>query len=688
MTRFRDMKIGKKYGIIFGMLIFLIVAANGIVNYLLIDRVIDRMITSELNNVSNNFLELCKTSVDSSIKNYLRSISEKGADLARYYYTLVQQGILSRRKAMRRLKSLIKNPAFGKIGKTGYLAGVSSSGVLAIHPKSEGVNASKHKFMQRATTQKNGFLSYKWKNRGEKVWREKVGWITYFKPWDLIMWASSYKNEFYHLIDMKTLRKSILSVKFGKHGYAFIFDSKGNVVIHRDFRNVNHYHLKDDRGKRFVKQICDTKNGQLDYLWTDKKTGEQSTKTVLYKYYKEMDWIICVGGSKDELYSAKSVQRNITILLIISSLLLVIPVAVLLGSRITKPIKKLNDTVKQITGGDLTAAITVASEDELGQLSDQLNRFISQLRSQVVSIKEQSYSIQNSIQDLNVSNKEISSTSNQQAAAVKEVVTTMEDSDALAKGISVKINEVSRIATNTRDTVEKGTGMIRQNLDMMGEIKQKNADTIAGIRALNDKINDIWEVVNIINGIADQTKIIAFNAELEASAAGEAGRNFEIVANEIRRLADNTVSSTAEIKQTIEEIQHSSDRLIVSSEQETDRIRQGWEISTATGELFTEIQQSAEVSAQSAGEIARSIEQQTSAFNQIVITMKQISEGIDNFVITTKSTTQSSESLQGISEKLTNLVEIYRVEETQLDHFMEPDRSNTAEDGEQYERNQ
>lgn len=114
--------------------------------------------------------------------------------------------------------------------------------------------------------------------------------------------------------------------------------------------------------------------------------------------------------------------------------------------------------------------------------------------------------------------------------------------------------------------------------------------------------------------------------------------------------------------------------MIVSSEQETEKIRQGWEISTKTGELFTSIQQSAEVSAKSAGEIARSIEQQTAAFNQIVITMKQISEGIDNFVVTTKSTTNSSESLKGISENLTGLVEVYRVEQeaADLQSFMEP----------------
>jgi len=195
----------------------------------------------------------------------------------------------------------------------------------------------------------------------------------------------------------------------------------------------------------------------------------------------------------------------------------------------------------------------------------------------------------------------------------------------------------------------------------MDEIQNTNSDTITGIRSLGTQIESIWEVVNIINGIADQTKIIAFNAELEASAAGEAGRNFQIVATEVRRLADSTVASTTEIKARIDDIQRSSDNLILASEKGTERIREGWSLSTRLKEIFDEIKNSAEISAASSGQIVSSVGQQVSAFEQILLTLKQISEGIDDFAVTTRATTGAAESLREMGDDLKTIINRYTV---------------------------
>ena len=138
---------------------------------------------------------------------------------------------------------------------------------------------------------------------------------------------------------------------------------------------------------------------------------------------------------------------------------------------------------------------------------------------------------------------------------MKQVVSTMEDSDNLTKKVGTQIQDVASMSVATRENVEEGFSIIQGNLEKMSEVKEANEKTIAGIRSLNDEIAGIWEIVKMINSIAGQIKMIAFNAELEASSAGEAGKNFEIVANEIRRLADSTVSSTAQIRQKIQTIQ-------------------------------------------------------------------------------------------------------------------------------------
>ncbi|MCP4399850.1 MAG: PAS domain-containing protein [bacterium] len=264
-----------------------------------------------------------------------------------------------------------------------------------------------------------------------------------------------------------------------------------------------------------------------------------------------------------------------------------------------------------------------------------------------------------SVQDLTISSQEISSTSNQQAAAVKEMVSTMEDSDQLAKSIASKINEVAKITNTTQSMVIDGFSIIKNSLAKMDEIKVSNAETILEIKALGDKIDSIWEIVNMISGIADQTKIIAFNAELEASSAGDAGKNFQIVASEIRRLADGTVTSTNEIKTKINEIQHSSDTLIMASEEGTVKITEGWELSDNLQKVFEKISGSSNISASAADQIALSINQQVSAFEQILVTLKQTSEGIDNFVVSTKATTDASEMLKEMADRLHVAIDEY-----------------------------
>ncbi len=220
---------------------------------------------------------------------------------------------------------------------------------------------------------------------------------------------------------------------------------------------------------------------------------------------------------------------------------------------------------------------------------------------------------------------------------------------------------MTRTADETREAVETGFSVIRDNKEKMEDIREANQRVIDGIKGLGDHVKNIWEIVGVVNAVAEQTKIIAFNAELEASAAGEAGKSFEIVATEIRRLADNTRSATSEIKGRIVEIQKAADDLILTSEDGTERIAQGWRRSTHLEEVFGGIRSSSETSAESARTITESIHQQVQAFEQILLTLKQISEGIDHFVSSAAASTRSSERLREIAGELDAIVAEYTV---------------------------
>ncbi|WP_294430013.1 methyl-accepting chemotaxis protein [uncultured Treponema sp.] len=254
--------------------------------------------------------------------------------------------------------------------------------------------------------------------------------------------------------------------------------------------------------------------------------------------------------------------------------------------------------------------------------------------------------------NLALSSKENASTAQDQSAAVKEIVATMEDNTELSEDISKKIQDVSGVAKKTSGDVAEGVSFLEQNVRQLHEIATANQNTIEGIKSLGDKIENIWDIVSLINSVADQAKIIAFNAELEAGKAGEAGRNFHIVASEIRRLADGIINGTKEIKKKITEIQQSSDTLIIASESGTEKIREGVSNAKNLEERFTSIKNASEITADSAGDITTIIQQQAVASEQILLTLKQIASGVDRFRGATENISEASQKLQVIAEEL------------------------------------
>jgi methyl-accepting chemotaxis protein len=190
------------------------------------------------------------------------------------------------------------------------------------------------------------------------------------------------------------------------------------------------------------------------------------------------------------------------------------------------------------------------------------------------------------------------------------------------------------------------------DIGKMSEIAQANLDTIMGIKNLSEKIDTVWNIISTIDSIAEKTRIIAFNAEIEATSAGESGENFHIVANEIRRLADGIIESTKEIKTRITEIQESSDDLILTSENGTEKIKSGVENAKNLETRFESIKNASEITAESAETITTIIQQQTLASEQILITLKQISAGVSNFSMATEYISQASENLKTVATEL------------------------------------
>ncbi|MDC7124254.1 MAG: methyl-accepting chemotaxis protein [Spirochaetales bacterium] len=240
----------------------------------------------------------------------------------------------------------------------------------------------------------------------------------------------------------------------------------------------------------------------------------------------------------------------------------------------------------------------------------------------------------------------LSEISENQTSSVSTINSTIKKVNTEIHNVSISIEEIYRITLTLTESFNTGFELIKKNISKMHEIEISNTETLKGVQFLSEKIENIWDIVNIINEIADQTKIIAFNAELEATAAGAAGRNFRIVASEIRRLADNTVNSTSEIKERITEIQHSSDSLIISSETGTERIKEGNNISEELEKVFEDVLNSTEIATASTEGVSSTIKTQTKDFESIICGMKDISTTIKHLSNESLNVSQSFDKIK------------------------------------------
>jgi ammonium transporter, Amt family len=213
---------------------------------------------------------------------------------------------------------------------------------------------------------------------------------------------------------------------------------------------------------------------------------------------------------------------------------------------------------------------------------------------------------------------------------IRNILQVMQKANELSRSVENESLSVAKFAHETKDNVATSVHNIQEVLNNMEEIRSTNTRTIDSIKGLNNQIANIWEIVKIISRVADQTKILAFNAELEASAAGEAGKNFTIVAKEIRRLANSTLTSSKDIRSKITQIQKSSETLISSANSTFGVIEEGNTLSTEMNERIMDIEQTSTASASSADVISDFINQQVESYNTIYHTLKEISQQIDD----------------------------------------------------------
>ena len=301
-----------------------------------------------LHDISDMTIYMVDSSVDSSIKNYLRGIAEVNRDIVVEIYHGYENGLYTEAEA----KALAEDVFGGQvIGDTGYIYVVDTNARIKYHPVlAYDSDQSDHQFFIDQTVLREGYIEYDWKNPGEEVERPKALYMTYFEPWDWIISVSSYRSEFYGLVNMEELRENMLSVKLGESGYISTLDSNGVAIVHPFSQGVDLSDRSDGSGNLFIRDMIEQKNGEVIYSWKNPGEIEARDKQAVFKHYPDMDWIIVASIYEDDLLSAsQQLSLNITLATIVALVAVVLTTiaAALRLRRIERDNEALEESVRQ-----------------------------------------------------------------------------------------------------------------------------------------------------------------------------------------------------------------------------------------------------------------------------------------------------------------------------------------------------
>jgi signal transduction histidine kinase len=354
-----------------------IIALGSMVIYSIVRNTIETNIESELKNSTDAMANMVRTAVSVSIKNHLRAVAEKNLEMVTHLYALYQAGEFSEDRAKKLATSLLLSQ---RIGTTGYIACVSSKGIMRVHPEAEwiGQDINRYDFVKEMREKKQGYIEYRWKNPGEAEARPKAMYMAYFKPWDWIIAVSSYRKEFRTLVNIDDFRNSVLALHFSKSGYAFVTDSKGNVIIHPRLQGMNV--LADPSFSNYpLETMLKEKSGQIIYPWRNPGETHTRDKLVRFQYLPEYEWIVASSSYLDEFYAPLDKVRNVIIFTVLGCILLVLPITALISGSITNPLAELVKRLEQGARGDLSVRLERHSDDEVGRLARYFNLFMERL---------------------------------------------------------------------------------------------------------------------------------------------------------------------------------------------------------------------------------------------------------------------------------------------------------------------
>ncbi|HEX5843612.1 MAG TPA: methyl-accepting chemotaxis protein [Pseudomonas sp.] len=309
-------------------------------------------------------------------------------------------------------------------------------------------------------------------------------------------------------------------------------------------------------------------------------------------------------------------------------------------------ILRLLDEIADLADGDLTVAATV-TEDFTGAIADSINYSIDQLRDLVATINLTAVQVAGAAQETQATAMHLAEASEHQAQEIAGASAAINEMAVSIDQVSANASESSAVAERSVAIANKGNEVVHNTITGMDNIREQIQDTSKRIKRLGESSQEIGDIVSLINDIADQTNILALNAAIQASMAGDAGRGFAVVADEVQRLAERSSAATKQIEALVKTIQTDTNEAVISMEQTTSEVVRGARLAQDAGVALEEIEKVSKTLAALIQNISNSARQQASSAGHISNTMNVIQEITSQ---TSSGTTATAKSIGNLAK--------------------------------------
>jgi len=502
----------------------------------------------------------------------------------------------------------------------------------------------------------------------------------YLKTQNVVETAYSIIEHFYDLEQSNSLTQqqaqsqalnAIRAMRYDKTNYFWINNYQPTMVMHpikpalegKDLTNN-----KDPDGKAlFVDMVNIVKRsgeGFIPYKWPKPGKEKPVEKIAFVKGFSQWQWIIGSGVYLDSIDAAFSEQRN---LIVISATIMIIAVILLsyfIGKSILIPTRLAADMMKDISQGegDLTRKLSESGNDEISELSRSFNLFALKMRESLAHVSQSANDVSEHAHTVDESSRTSHSFIELQNDSSTQVAAAMEQMTHQIHDVSRNAEAAEQAAKDAAQNASTGKNVVAQTITAI-ETLSSNIETVSRVTEdLANESHNIGSVLDVIRSISEQTNLLALNAAIEAARAGEHGRGFAVVADEVRTLASRTGQSTDEIQAMITKLQEGAKAAV-----EAVKSSQALSVSTvdqasSANTSLNEIERLVSIITEMNSQIARATEQQTQAADEVNLRINELSQSTEQSLNNTKQLTNASDNLKQSSQELSSVVNRFKLD--------------------------